>query len=434
MHPFTEPQKQIPIAGDADVIVCGAGPAGMAAALAAARCGARTRLIEMHGCLGGVWTAGQLAWLFEMEQPGIPQEITRRLDARGARIGKSHRRYSYNIEAMKHLLEELCQEAGVEFRLHTRLADAVVEGDRLQAAITESKSGREAWTASCFVDATGDGDLGARAGCGFELGRPGSGACQPMTFMALITVRDAEALSPFISFWGGEWEFKYHHIAHPRFLAEIRRGGEDPSYAKPTLFQVNGNLLALMINHEYGVSALDADAITAATVRARAEVNRVVAALERLGGPWRGIALAATAEYIGVREGRRLDGLYRVSEADVVAGVHHPDAICRVFFGVDIHSTDPEQGKGQEDHGIQMQPYDIPLRALISRDVDNLLLAGRCISGDFVAHASYRVSGTAAATGQAAGATAALAAQRGQDPAEIPWSAVANVLETKVWQ
>ncbi len=432
MSHIEEEARRTNVAGDADVVVCGAGPAGIAAALAAARSGAKTRLIEANGCLGGVWTAGQLAWLFEMAQPGIAREITCELDRRGARQGDSRDLYAYDIEPMKLLLEEMCQAAGIQFHLRMRATAAAKSGRGLRAVITESKSGREAWTARCFVDATGDGDLAALSGCGFSVGRPESGECQPMTFMALASVRDAAALSRFISFWDGKSTFDTHLSATANLLAEIRRAGVEPSYARPTIFQANGNLLALMLNHEYHVSAIDERQVTAATVRGRAEVNRITNALRKLGGPWEGMTLAATCEHIGVREGRRINGLYHVTEQDLKNGARHADAVCRVHFGVDIHSTNPKANKGQEEPNIAMRPYDIPLRALITSDVDNLLTAGRCLSGDFIAHSSYRVTGTAVATGQAAGAAAALSAQGKTLPKDLAWPEVRRALETAV--
>ena len=413
-----EPARRVPVVRTCDVMIAGAGPAGMAAAIAAARAGAKTCLVDTHGCLGGIWTAGLLAWMFEMGQPGIPREITRRLDSMGARIGTDPDCYTYDIEQMKLLLETMCAEAGVAFQLHTRAVQVTKRGDSLEALITESKSGREAWRAAAFVDATGDGDVAALAGCAFDVGREGSGECQPMTFMALIAVKDAAALGPCISFYGGRTDGHLEAVGH--FREHLAKAGVETSYARPTLFQVRGNLLAFMVNHEYGVSATDARQITEASVRARAEVHAVVRALARLGGPWEGVALVSTCEHIGVREGRRIQGLHRVTQAELAAGARHLDAVCRVSFGVDVHCTNPAQGKGQEVHRTGMRPYDIPLRALIARDVDNLLLAGRCISGDFIAHSSYRVTGVAAATGQAAGRLAAVSALRGRRPSDIP--------------
>jgi hypothetical protein len=432
---IVEATRRTRVAGDADVIVCGAGPAGIAAALASARNGAKTRLIEVHGCLGGVWTAGLLSWLFEMEQPGIAREITRELDRRGARRGGSRAMYAYDVEAMKLLLEDLCAAAKVEVQLHTRLVATAKDQRRLRAIVTESKSGREAWSARCFIDATGDGDLAAMSGCGFSIGRPGSGECQPMTYMALVSVGNAKAVSPCISFWGGaeNRSFWSHLAATKKFAAELRRAGVQPSYAVPTLFQAQGNLLALMVNHEYGVSAIDARQVTAATLRGRAEVNRVVNALRRLGGVWKELQLIATCEQIGVREGRRIHGRYVVTQNDLIAGSRHADAVCRVTSAIDVHCTNPAKGKGQETPPVRTKPYDIPIRSLIARDLENLLLAGRCISGDFIAHSSYRVTGVAAATGQAAGVTAALSARLRKLPNDIPWSRIEGALRKTIW-
>ena len=114
---------------------------------------------------------------------------------------------------------------------------------------------------------------------------------------------------------------------------------------------------------------------------------------------------------------------------DLREGRTHPDGVCRVTFGIDVHSTDPQKEKGIERTGFRAKPYDIPLRALIARDVQGLLMAGRCISGDFIAHSSYRVTGNAVALGEAAGITAALAAQGNRLPQDVPWGEIARLRE-----
>ncbi|WP_265595367.1 FAD-dependent oxidoreductase [Verrucomicrobium sp. BvORR106] len=398
---FAEPAQDLPLGEDVDVIVCGAGPAGIAAALAAARAGAKTRLIEIHGCLGGVWTAGLLTYIFDFNKPGIAKEIIRRLDERDARRSKLPDQFVYEPEEMKVLLEEMCVEAGVKIHLHTRLAAAYRDGRKLTTVITESKSGRQAWRAPVFIDATGDGDLGAMARCGWDIGQGGAECpCQPMTLNTLAVVKDAEALKNYISFYQvtpenrkGMWD--WHHQATEGFKNEIIRAGFKPSYGMPTLFQVRDNLVMVMINHEYGIKAFDAPAITEATIRARAEVFNVVRGLRKLGGPWEGMQIVATPEQIGVRDGRRIHGRYTVNRDDLATGVRHEDAVTRATFGVDIHAHDKEANdkKAIIHADFKFHPYDIPLRALIAKDVDGLLMAGRCISGDFTAHASYRVHG-----------------------------------------
>ncbi len=424
---FREPARDVPLVDDADVIVCGGGPAGVAAALASARAGARTRLFELHGCLGGIWTAGLLTYIFDFDKPGLTAELARRLDQRSARTVVNRSQFVYHPEQMKRLLEEMCLQAGVQIALQSRVVAAYRDGQRLTTIVTESRSGRQAWRAKAFVDATGDGDLGSQAGCRWDFGRD-DGACQPMTLNALIAVRDAVALKDCISFYGGK---PVHLPAVERFKAEIARAGLTPSYGHPTLFHIRHNLLLLMINHEYGVKPFEAAAVTRATLHARSEVHRVADALCKLGGAWEGLQVVASAEQIGVRDGRRIRGRYVVSRDDLAAGARHDDAVCRVTFGVDIHAP-TRQGNDREPigrGGVKMKPYDIPLRALLASDVDGLLLAGRCISGDFVAHASYRVTGNSVATGEAAGAVAALAAASNRPPHEVPWPQTKAMLE-----
>jgi hypothetical protein len=425
MSTFYEAEREIPVVEETDVVVCGAGPAGVCAAIAAARTGAKTRLIELHGCLGGVWTAGALSWIIDSaDKPGIMAEITDELERRGARATRvpNGKNYAYDVEAMKLLLEEMCLEAGVDVRLHTRVVAAARDVDnRLSVVITESKSGREAWAAKVFVDATGDGDLGALAGCGFEMGHPETGAVQPMSLMAWITGVQFDEIEAFV---GGT-------MSEPkqRLYAEMERAGMPPSYAGPTIFRVRDDLFALMANHQYGVFANDAEAITKATLEARAEVHRLVRALKSLGGIWKDLQIVATGAQLGVREGRRIHGHYEVSAEDLRDGAEHEDAICRVTFGIDVHSTNPDKNKGVEAKPHKSQPYDIPLRALIAKDVDGLLLAGRCISGDFIAHSSYRVTGNAAMMGQAAGVCAALAVLQDCLPQAVPFVAVKEMMQ-----
>lgn len=424
---FTEPECGIPLAEDADVIVCGGGPAGMAAAISAARAGASVRLFEWRGCLGGIWTAGLLGYFLDFDKPGFARELREKLDARGARAGStSASRFCYDPEALKLLLEELCLEAGVKFQYHTKVSAAFREGRRLTTIVTESKSGRQAWRAPVFIDTTGDGDLGYQAGCAFEIGMAKDCPCQPMSLNALLMVRDVEQLREYVRF-GKSLPGENTDSEKKQRIKEVLVGaGNFPSYAGPTMWHVRGNLVFAMMNHEYGIKPWDAAEVTAATVRARAEMNRMVAGLRALGGPWEGIQIVATAEQIGVRDGRRIRGRYTVLQNDLAQGIRHDDAVARVTFGIDIHALSADDNKKHAimPKPIKAKPYDIPLRALIAKDVDGLMMAGRCISGDFIAHSSYRVTGNAVAMGEAAGVTAALAAQSRRPPHEVGWAEV----------
>lgn len=435
---FAIPAENAPLVADADVIVCGAGPAGVTAAIMAARAGAKVRLFEWRGCLGGVWTAGLLGYFLDFAKPGFAKELRTKLEARGAYTGSSASAFSYDPEALKLLLEELCVEAGVTFQYHTRVAAAFKDGRKITTIITDSKAGRQAWSAPVFIDCTGDGDLGALAGCTFALGDPSYGdaaaacPCQPMSLNALLIVRDPEKLRQFIRF-GKPQEAENSNGAKKNAIRdEIKKFGHYPSYGSPTLWHVKENLLFAMFNHQYGVVPFDPAAVTRATVQARSEMHKMVDGLRSLGGGWEGLQIVSTAEQIGVRDGRRISGRYTVSTDDLIAGTRHEDAATRATFGVDIHATTGEHNeKKASSHatGIKVKAYDIPLRALIAKDVDGLMMAGRCISGDFVSHSSYRVTGNAVGMGEAAGVAAALAAKSGKLPHEVVWAEVKAKLD-----
>jgi len=410
-----ESPRETPLAGSYDVIICGAGPAGVSAAIAAAREGAKALLIEVKGCLGGTWTAGLLSWVMDHDKKsGLMREFREDLLKREAVLlppkGNS---FAFDVEIMKLMLEQKCVAAGVNLRFHTRLVSAVWGSDNnIDYIITESKSGSEAWKAKMFIDATGDGDLGAAAGCDFDFGKPEDGLTQPMSLLCLLT---GICLEDVIDVTNGytDWTNSTGGLK-----AELERAGNIPSYGRPSLFHVIDDLFFFMANHQYKVSAINADDVTKATVAARSEIHEQVNALRKLGGRWKNLRIATSAEQIGTREGRRIKGLYELTVEDLIRGARFKDSVCRCNLGIDVHSTDPDKTKGIEPHH-KTQPYDIPLRALISKDRANMLMAGRCISGDFLAHSSYRVTGNAVSMGEASGQIAAKAIRCNTYPAAL---------------
>lgn len=415
-----ENQRSLPVAGDSDVLVCGGGPAGVAAALAAARAGASVQLIEVAGCLGGVWTAGLLTKILDAEnKSGIMSEMLAEFSSHGSHVAKETNGTVYDPEVAKLVLEKLCVEGGVKIQLHTRLVGAVLnESKQIVAVITESKSGRQAWTSKRFIDCSGDGDLAAHAGCQFDLGIGVDCECQPMSMLALLTGVDPDAIRPYIRETGSS--------AKRELLKLMEENGIQPSYRAPTLRHLHSGIYSIMTNHEYGVSAFDADAITKATIRARAEVHAIVKGLRSLGEPWTNLAVVATAEQIGVREGRRIRGRYVITAEDVAQGLNHKEAVCRAKFPIDVHALSSHGNKeiNQEFKKGGHKPYDIPYPALVAADVDGLLVAGRCISGDFIAHSSYRVTGNSVPMGEAVGLAAAVSAEKKVMPHELKWSSI----------
>ncbi|TWT91561.1 FAD-dependent oxidoreductase [Stieleria varia] len=414
----SEAAREVPVVDSVDVLVCGGGPAGISAAISAAKCGASVRILEAHGCLGGVWTSGMLSYIMDARKPGLNTELVKRLESMSGYRFVEHQHYMYDVEAMKVLLEDWCGELGIRMQYHTRVvAVDLDQGNRVRGVVTESKSGRQAWRAKTVIDTTGDGDVGALAGCSFEIGRDSDCPCQPMSLMAVITA-SPEALRSV--------DTGSNRGNKDKFLKIMRSAGLDPSYSKPTVWHLGGAVAAVMLNHEYNVKAFDADAVTQATIRARRELYDISKALHQLGGPWEGCRLVTTAEQIGVRDGRRIKGRYFVDVSDVMGGVRHEDAVCRSTFSVDIHALSREQNKtsAYSSEGVKAKPFDIPLRALIAQEVDGLMMAGRCISGDFFAHASYRVTGNAVAMGEAAGVCASIAASKMILPHEVAWNEV----------
>jgi len=322
---------------------------------------------------------------------------------------------------MKLVLEEKCVAAGVKIQLHTLLVGAVTdERNRIVAIVTESKSGRQAWLADRFIDCTGDGDLAAHAGCQFDVGMGVDCTCQPMSLIALVAGINPGEVTEFTRELAGP-------EAKSRMAQLIQAAGVKPSYNSPTLRHLHSGIFSLMTNHEYGVPAFDAGQITEATIRARAEVHDIVQALRKYGGVWKNMAVVATAEQIGIREGRRIRGRYTVTADDVATGVTHQEAVCKARFGFDVHEVF-SQGNAPAEvsryRSMGAKPYDIPLAALIAADIDGLMMAGRCISGDFLAHSSYRVTGNAVPMGEAAGRASAVSIQRGIMPHEVSWSNV----------
>ena len=403
-----------------DVIVCGGGPAGFSAAVSAARCGAKTLLIEKSGCLGGIWTTGLLCWVLDIagkKNNFILSEMFDRLTSiKAGQLIKTTRglKFSCDVEQMKYYLEQKCISEGVDVLYHTMLYGANVSDNKIEYIKTVSKSGVEYFSAQVYIDATGDGDLGKLSNCQFQVGDE-AGNIQPMSLIALVSGIDIEKTKRFNN--GIEIENNNPKI---NLLEEMKKAGISPSYTEPTLMLLsNDGVFALMANHEYDVPCFDEEKITKATINARKELHDIVNSLKSLGGIWKNIHIVATAENIGVRDGRRIMGEYYLTKEDLFEGRQFTDAICTVGNKIDIHSTDKEGNGGVVHMDRKSKAYQIPLRSLIAKDNDSLLMAGRCISGDFYAHSTFRLTGNAVETGTASGVLAATAVKKNIKPREV---------------
>ncbi len=399
-----------------DIVVAGGGPAGCAATLAARRMGAKVALIEQHPCFGGIWTMGTLAIIIDSHhKTGLMREITTKLrnDRHLHDFYNDPKKKVYNVEAMKLLLDDLLGDSGAYLRLHTFAADVEKDSGRLSSLITVSKSGFEKWEADVFLDCTGDGDIGALAGCEYHMGRESDGQRQPGTTYGLV----------------GGWEGSFP--TRKELMEIFEKAGKELPYNGIYIFVQDGmhNMGYLMPSHVYGLDPTDADSLTKSEIEGRKQVRYVVDVLKKYGGPkFRNFFLAATAPTIGIREGRRIVGKYYLTLDDLEQGKKFPDGICDVEMPVDIHHVTKKIGAGLDN--IWTKPYQVPFRCLQPKDCDNLLTAGRCISGSFLAHGSYRVTGDSVPIGEASGIAAVMAVEEGINPGDLDGKKVRERVES----
>jgi hypothetical protein len=319
---------------------------------------------------------------------------------------------------MKYTLDRLCDESGVDVRLYTRVVSAVVEQREIKAVITESYGGREAFIGKAFIDATGNGQFAAQAGCDYSVGHPETGQTQPATVIGIISGVPSDEPGTMNT---------QDKLA---FLELLESVGFVPSYRKPSLWRLpHPDLCCISVHHAYEVPCDDTAALSRATMEGRKQLNEAVRALRQLPA-WRQVRLVSTSAHIGIREGRRIAGRYQVTVDDIQSGARFDDGICLVRFGVDVHALTRQEDDEVTSYsqGITVRPYNIPLRALISKDVDNLGLAGRCVSGDFFAHASYRVTPNAVAMGEAIGMAAAKAVSSGVSLPKVDGSQIRRAM------
>ena len=444
MHIISEPSRMIPVVAEADVVVCGGGPGGFSAAIAAARHGARVILIERYGFMGGLATAGLVAPILGHTASesntaiveGILREITERMNALGGAPTWPQALQEWGIrfdaEALKVVLDELCQEVGVELLLHTWVADVFKEGSALVAVIVENKSGRQAVKGKVFIDATGDADVAYRAGAPTTHGRAFDNRPESMGsffHLAGFGPLSEKRLQELYALVQGEMESGRLRFYNPDFL-RCSAYRTDHSSANMTRFGGNSDVAAEMTRAELSI---------------RRDVWALVRYLRANIPEFRDCYVQQTSPQVGPRESRQIVGPYALNGDDVHLGHKFEDAIARGSWWIDIHcplgNTYPvhlcvvECPKGmdcpywaaehermrsrQALHPPKGDWYDIPYRCLLSVQVPNLLSSGRCISATHEGMAGSRVMGTCVAIGQAAGTAAALAVAAGVSPAGV---------------
>jgi len=425
---LTEDSRQTPVCADVDVAVCGGGPAGVGAALAAARTGASVILLENQLCLGGQATSGMMNRLgpYHDQQTIILRGIAWELVETLVRWGAAHLpvpcphddpdRYwvPFDPEAMKVLLDEMVEQAGVDVLLQTAVTDVVMQDNEVRGVIVENKSGRQAVLARCVVDATGDADVAARAGAPCGKGREADGLMQPMGLLSKIHNLDCGRSRAYAAAHYAELADEARELRSANGVAPERTHPGTDSLLREDETYFNAS-------HVHGLDGTDARHITETAIRARREIWRNLHFMKERVPGWERAYLAATASLLGVRETRCIEGEYTLTLDDVLEGRDFDDGICRYACWIDTHGVVP--GEKPEDEGRPLEPgvsYAIPFRSLVPKQVENLLVAGRCFSGTHEARASARMIPACMAMGQAAGTAAAVSVREGLPPRELP--------------
>lgn len=420
----------------------------MLAAYAAAMSGATTLLIDKNGFVGGTNTAAGVCgiggWQYDLDGSpliaGLSMQVMKGIADRGGADPKQVARLSHpreegpdyrdgglgcywigtNPEYVKVAMEEMLLNAGVELLYHTVLSDPIMDNNSVLGVFIQNKSGYQAVLADVTIDCTGDGDIAARAGADFSIGRPEDNAFQPMSTIYWI----ANAKSPQLNY----------NIEHPdsepdpllsnrcKGAIELARRRGDITHnpndvmcsADPVDKDSPDAVRRVNFTRVQKHSAIDADELTRAEIQGRKQVLEAVTFQRNYIPGCENAFLVATSSHIGIRESRRIRGDYTLTSEDVLNGAAFDDTIMRGIYLLDIHNP-TEAGKPSTLRMLD-QPYSIPYRCLVPKYISQLLVAGRCISGDHIALASYRVQSHCMALGEAAGVAAALCCKHNVEP------------------
>lgn len=435
---YTEQARTVAVLAQVDVLVVGGGPSGIAAAVGAARAGASTMLVESMGSFGGMWTNGLVitlgafnSWLRPYRRcvDGITGEWLRMAAARGGAEDNRSWVLSSDPEIMKATADQLLLDSGVSCLLHTLVVDAIVERGAVRGVLVENVDGRGAIMARTVVDCTGNGDVMARAGAAFNL----SPELQPMSvpfFLADVAPQgsigyEEELLIPFgpePGYLGPEMmpytSRRRDTVVDRQALADAYAAGELPCFGGPWFGGLRVNYPWVNTTRVYG-SAVNASELTACEMEGRRDLHTIVDFYRRHCPGFEKCWVMSSSATIGIRETRRLTGVYTLTRDDIVGGTPFADSIALGVWPIDVHP--PKGSNGAHDMYVPL-PYRIPYRCLVPAEVDNLLVAGRCMATDREALGTTRVGATCGATGHAAGVAAALCSRLDCSPRQLDYA------------
>lgn len=420
--------KQLQVRGAYDVVVAGSGPAGICAAVAAAREGAKVALVERYGVVGGNLTTGYVGPILGMVGKGtMRDELVELLGVpENDMIGVTGR--AHDFEMAKIRLMQFVNHPNIDVYLQTTVTDVIKEGDTLKGIIATSGEGQFALLGKVMIDATGDGLVSYLAGATTEKGRE-DGLMQPVTLEFTI---DGVDESKGVICIGDVDDVR---LGDERFLDYCKRlslEGEIPERIAavrlhPTTHSGERQVNTTQVN---GVDMTRVDHIFKADLELREQILTLLDFFHKHIPGYENCRIISSGTTTGVRETRRVIGDYIITAEEMAAGCRFDDVIVhRAEFIVDIHNP---EGSGQAEEHIQYcDPYDLPYRCFTPKGVECLYTAGRCISGTHRAHASYRVMSICMAMGEAVGIAAAMCAQSGTTPRNLNVKQLQNRLTDK---
>ena len=438
-----------------DILIVGGGPAGVCAAIAAARHGARVLLAEQGGCLGGMATRGLVGPFMTCYDKrgetqlirGLFEEIVQRLVSIGGAIHPSQVRAGtsfaawhvkghdhctpFEPEALQFVLDDLCREAGVHVLFHATFLAPIMEGNRIVGATLFTKGGERRVDARIVIDATGDGDVAFRAGAPCELGDPArDGAMQPATtFFRICGLSEAAVEAVRAQYPADVFCFK-------TLIAKARAEGRW-TLPRPHINiyrSVKDGEWSVNVSRLNGIDATDPESLSAAELEGRRQVREILAFLRDYVPGAGGVRLMSLPATVGIRESRHVLGEYRLDTDDVLEGRIPDDAILLCSNSIDWHSGGKDAAGTLYIEVRDGDRYGVPYRCLVPQKVENLLVAGRCVSASAAAAAAIRVMPPCMAMGQAAGTAAALALQSGTTPRALaPASLIATLKSDGVY-
>lgn len=454
MDKHSENAKELPIKAVVDVLVVGAGTAGAPAAVAAARMGCRTMIAEQLSFPGGTATAGLVTPLMSTCIKGNPQpcsinkEIFRRMKEKGAADVDSDGRDGWFDPAMLSIvLEEMLNDAGVEVLYQTFFSDVIMDENVLKGVIVQNKGGRSVIMAKRIIDATGDADVAFRSDCPWESGRPMDHVNQPTSVRFEAAGVDTDKFRTFLKNLGQteELDFPFFHTAmvwgkdmplQPIFREALEKGDieeQDGEYFQA--FGMPGKPGAIAFNCPEILAEIDVtrpEYQSKAYAKGREAIQRLMHFMKKYIPGFENAWISDVAVLLGIRESRRIKGEYYLTGADILSYKKFEDAVTRSNYPVDIHGNlDAYEDFVRPELPEEQRYYEAPYRCLVPEKIENLLVAGRCVSADYVAQSALRIQPSCRALGEAAGIACAVSIKDGKTPRDVDGVKIRRIMKEK---